>query len=300
MKRIGNRRAQATVEFALIAPLIFLFLFAIMDMGWMFMKYISVSQAVRESGRSASKGFNLEAIRNRYGFQNGHTFRKGQKNATRYRYDMVDLKLTYGTKVTGETNEVTVTGTVANDFLTPLSGIAHFFGVPSVIPDYYEISATFRLEDDYTAVEQYEPPPPDPNEIPFVLYPEISDPLGFSHELIELVDNEDGTKTITMKITSDGDNGTAALSHVVYGIPMNSEFISGQSISSSEGWSNEFCDPDPTTGLSGLKFDDTALGEDGAIETATVQFVVDELVNNFNIATKAGGGAEIVSYDFGL
>ncbi len=51
-----NRRGQALVEFALIAPLLLLFLFAIIQMGLLFSGFISVEQAARIGVREASLG----------------------------------------------------------------------------------------------------------------------------------------------------------------------------------------------------------------------------------------------------
>jgi Flp pilus assembly protein TadG len=55
-RRRSHRRDQrgvTIVEFALIAPLLFLIIMAMIDFGWVFMQDLSVKQAAREGGRLA-------------------------------------------------------------------------------------------------------------------------------------------------------------------------------------------------------------------------------------------------------
>ena len=51
-KRAGER-AQTTAEFVLISPFLFLFLFLIIDFGWMLKNWIVVTNAAREATRCA-------------------------------------------------------------------------------------------------------------------------------------------------------------------------------------------------------------------------------------------------------
>ncbi len=48
------RTGQNLVEFALVAPLLFLFLFGIMEFGWAFYAYSELSNAAREGARYAA------------------------------------------------------------------------------------------------------------------------------------------------------------------------------------------------------------------------------------------------------
>jgi Flp pilus assembly protein TadG len=59
--RSGASRAavasgQSSVEFAMVATLFFLLLFAVMDYGWIFFAQMNVQQAVDDGGRFASTG----------------------------------------------------------------------------------------------------------------------------------------------------------------------------------------------------------------------------------------------------
>ena len=58
-------RAQATVEFALIAPLLFVLALGIMEFGWLFRSHMTVHFAAREGARTAalagSQGSNNDA-----------------------------------------------------------------------------------------------------------------------------------------------------------------------------------------------------------------------------------------------
>lgn len=62
-KRIGHdHQGQALVEFALVAPLLLLFLFAIIQMGFIFSGFISIEQGARAGVRAASLGENSTQI----------------------------------------------------------------------------------------------------------------------------------------------------------------------------------------------------------------------------------------------
>lgn len=119
-----------------------------------------------------------------------------------------------------------------------------------------------------------------------------TDSLGFQ-SLVEVTDNGDGTSTITIQLTSDDKSGTAALSHVTFGLPQ-SAWAMAESTASSGGGYPVSTGQDPTTGISGLKFDGTTLGEDGAVESDTFSFKVpnEGLKDLMVVATKAGQGAD--------
>ena len=52
--RTRNERGAAVVEFALIAPLLLLIVFGIIDFGWMLMKANLVNNTTRDAARVAS------------------------------------------------------------------------------------------------------------------------------------------------------------------------------------------------------------------------------------------------------
>lgn len=54
MRRVRGQRGATLVEGAIIGPLFFLFLFAILEFGLLFRSYLSVSSAARDGARAAS------------------------------------------------------------------------------------------------------------------------------------------------------------------------------------------------------------------------------------------------------
>ena len=50
--RFGSAKGQDMVEFAMVASLFFLLLFAVMDYGWLMFAQLNVQQAVDEIGRA--------------------------------------------------------------------------------------------------------------------------------------------------------------------------------------------------------------------------------------------------------
>src|SRR5436305_1125005 len=52
----GSERSQGMTEFALIAPLLFLLIFGIVDFGRAIYYYVTISQAVDEGARVAIRG----------------------------------------------------------------------------------------------------------------------------------------------------------------------------------------------------------------------------------------------------
>ncbi len=116
-----------------------------------------------------------------------------------------------------------------------------------------------------------------------------TDSLGF-HSHLNIVDNGDGTSTITVDLTSDADEGTSALSHVTFGLPTDATIVSSEDTT---GYSSPELGTDPTTGLYGLKFDaiGDGLGEDGVEETESFTFTLsnDDLeAMTLGVGTKAG------------
>ncbi|MBI9014462.1 MAG: pilus assembly protein [Clostridiales bacterium] len=61
MKR-RNEKGQSLVEFALVVPLVILILMAIIEFGFMFNAYITISNASREGARLGALGSNDAAV----------------------------------------------------------------------------------------------------------------------------------------------------------------------------------------------------------------------------------------------
>lgn len=56
MKYIKNEKGQSIVEFALVIPLLLIFVMAIIEFGFMFNAYLTISSASREAARLGSLG----------------------------------------------------------------------------------------------------------------------------------------------------------------------------------------------------------------------------------------------------
>jgi len=63
--KVASERGQTIVEFALIAPIIFLLLFGIIDFGMMLDRRITLEHAVREGARFAAVTTDCSAIQQR-------------------------------------------------------------------------------------------------------------------------------------------------------------------------------------------------------------------------------------------
>jgi len=119
-----------------------------------------------------------------------------------------------------------------------------------------------------------------------------TDGLGFTSQ-VNVTSNGDGTSTVTIQLTSDGSTSTAALSHVTFGLPPGAQAMAAATAMSSGGYPVEV-GTDPTTGVNGLKFDETSLGENGKVETDTFQFTIpDEYLRDMVVGTKAGKKVDV-------
>lgn len=128
-----------------------------------------------------------------------------------------------------------------------------------------------------------------------------TDTNGFTSST-SVVDNGDGTSRITINLTSDGDNQTAALSHVTFGLPSSAWSAAQASATTTGQYGSVEVGTDPKTGVSGIKFNatGTGLGEDGAVATDSFSFnVSNEVLSGLqmDVATKAGQGVSKVNYN---
>ncbi|MDX9703504.1 MAG: prepilin-type N-terminal cleavage/methylation domain-containing protein [Candidatus Auribacterota bacterium] len=136
-------------------------------------------------------------------------------------------------------------------------------------------------------------PPPADNPPSPTYYPTVRDENGFDIDVGTIPG--DGVVSITIDLSSTEDTNKA-LSHVSYtfglNLPLNVLQAIADSAQSTYGYPVEVVNPDPQTGLIGIKFDETALGEDGAIELCTFRFDLPNDVfgnmENISVTTKAG------------
>jgi len=126
-----------------------------------------------------------------------------------------------------------------------------------------------------------------------------TDGSGFT-STITATDNGDGTTTLTATLTSSGAPGSKALSHVTFGLPASAQASASATATSPGNYPTEWVDPDPTTGVTGLKFDETTLGEDQVVESETFNWTVPTgEVTTVTVATKAGPGVASLSHNLG-
>ncbi|MBU0717146.1 MAG: VWA domain-containing protein, partial [Planctomycetes bacterium] len=123
-----------------------------------------------------------------------------------------------------------------------------------------------------------------------------TDDLGFT-STVEVTDNGDGTSTVTIALASDGSAGTPALSHLTLGLPEGAHEMAAATATSEGGYPIEV-GTDPQTGVSGIKFDETNLGEDGVAQSETFTFVIpNDQLAYLEVATKAGTLADLSEYN---
>ena len=114
-----------------------------------------------------------------------------------------------------------------------------------------------------------------------------TDTQGF-RSVVTVVSNGHGTSKVTIQLTSDTASATRALSHVVFGLPAGAQSMAASTAASTHAYPVS-TGTDPTTGVSGLKFDGQTLGENAAAQTETYSFnVPDQYLQQMTVATKAG------------
>ena len=133
--------------------------------------------------------------------------------------------------------------------------------------------------------------------------------LGFTINFLGVVDNSDGTYTWMYSVTSDDSRSTKALSHITFGLcvpaidsvvdPEEGEdtYTTTRSPTSELiTYDVEIVDPDPTTGVSGIKYEDATpdgLGEDGEVETDFFNFTLDGFFGMGGVDVEVGVKANI-------
>ena len=145
MGKLINRRAyvckesgQAVVEFALIMPLLLLFILFIFDAGFFGFTYVSATNAVREGARCAAVGGNASAVASRVRTASGGL---NSTTVTSISSAYVPLPAVIG-------GSVTVSADIKYDWITPVGMIPGF-------PDFvtYPKSSTMRMETSNTTTK---------------------------------------------------------------------------------------------------------------------------------------------------
>jgi len=137
------------------------------------------------------------------------------------------------------------------------------------------------------------------NETQGYLTTELTDSKGFSSRVIKK--NISSTRDkITIYLTSDSSSSTPALSHLTVSLPSSARSTAQSTAQSQGGFACSVVAPDPTTGYSGIKFDETDLGEDGVSETEWFSFEVptSSSVGSINVVCKAGSGYAYKTQNF--
>ncbi len=102
IKNLTGEKGASTVEFALVAPVLIMLLFAIFQFGLAFSRYVSLTHAAREGARLAAVGF--------YEEDPGGFEQAVRDSAPTVEIEVVDVNPGEGT--IGSTVEVTVKGKI--------------------------------------------------------------------------------------------------------------------------------------------------------------------------------------------
>lgn len=126
-----------------------------------------------------------------------------------------------------------------------------------------------------------------------------TDGLGFT-SVVSVTDHGDGTSMVHIDMTSTGaeEDGFRALSHLTIGIPSGAWSMAAATAGSGGNYPVS-TGTDGATGISGLKYDETSLGDGGVIETESFWFTIpNEYLSAFTIvATKASNDWSSVTYN---
>lgn len=129
-----GQRGSTLVEFAVLAPLLFLLIFGIIEFGWAFAQFNDVRHGAREGARFAAvDSGDLDAIRDRV----CQSMTGLDANMSAVTIDLVD-----GGATEGDLATITVTATIDRLLPVPLLD----FALPSTLTS----EVDFRLEDDLT------------------------------------------------------------------------------------------------------------------------------------------------------
>ncbi len=124
--------------------------------------------------------------------------------------------------------------------------------------------------------------------------------LGFTSRAIWKLDSSTGRNRITVYFSSDGTGSTPSLSNIQVSVPPAALATALATASSQGGYPVLTVNPDPHTGLIGIKWEGTCLGESGGVETEWFSFEVPNTVpvTGASVGCKAGATWTTVSHTF--
>ena len=120
MRLIENDEGQGLVEFALIVPILILILMAIIEFGFMFNAYLSLSNGVREGGRLAALGGSDLAVETKVASSGGLL-----------KSENIQVDISPITRKRGD--QITLFARYQYDFITPVLG--------GIFPDGIELNS---------------------------------------------------------------------------------------------------------------------------------------------------------------
>ncbi len=135
------------------------------------------------------------------------------------------------------------------------------------------------------------------NECAGYLTPPETNALGFTSRVIWEAGATGSTDKITVYLTSGA--GSSALSNFQIAVPSAALATALATASSQYGHPVSIINPDPHTGLVGIKFEETDLGENGVVETEWFSFHVPRYtVYSTEVACKSGPAWATVTHNY--
>jgi Flp pilus assembly protein TadG len=142
-KRAGRDEGAVLVEFAIILPVLFLVLFAIVEFGWGFAQYLDVRHGAREGARLAAVNYSSESPPSSGATQRQEIF---DAVCDRMGGDAIDAQLTLTLENDADTDIGDNASIQVDSNLNTLTGFLDFALGDVLIDD----DISFRLERDIT------------------------------------------------------------------------------------------------------------------------------------------------------
>lgn len=140
-----KRKGQSLVEFAMVAPIFFVFLFAILDFGRLFFTQMTMQHALREAGRFAVTGRHLPDGNGGRLSRVDSIIQIAQKHAVGLPLDAGDIQISSKTggvgSAGGPVDTLTITLTYDMPLITPIVG--QFFNNGTYT---FTVGTTFKNE----------------------------------------------------------------------------------------------------------------------------------------------------------
>lgn len=136
-------RGQTLLEFALVVPVFFMLVFAIVDFGHLFYLEMTLQNAVQDAGRFAATGNHLKDANNNTLSRVNSIIQTAQQAAPGIDFSSINISSQYGGKGSagGPGDIVTVSFATVKQFFTPLIGKFFPGGVYN-----FTVSVTFKNE----------------------------------------------------------------------------------------------------------------------------------------------------------